>query len=63
MDMDADQDQPNREETLFAAARVLREPEQRSAFLYEACKDDDNLRSRVEAAVIAVEEGLCGRRN
>ena len=45
---------PNREETLFAAA-LEQAPAERSAFLKGACLGDDALRQRVEALLSAHE--------
>jgi serine/threonine protein kinase len=46
----------NREESLFEAARELRDPVQRSAFLREACGEDSALRIRLENLLNASEQ-------
>src|SRR6267142_4675379 len=46
----------SREQSLFEAARELREPAQRSAFLREACGEDSALRIRVENLLNASEQ-------
>src|SRR6185369_15194782 len=46
----------SREQSLFEAARELRDPIQRNAFLREACGEDSALRIRVENLLSASEQ-------
>jgi len=49
-------EEPNREEALLNAALQLPSTEERTAYLKEACNDDDELRQRVEALLQAHEQ-------